>query len=226
MAIVTEDSSDASVSAYIDDVYRRGPWRLGWTYIYGQPESRRNPRIVTIGLNPGGGRDDRKWGDDAHLDQRHTPKIRNAYFDQPWGPGNTLTPLQRQLARLGDLNPDVPPNEWLSFQFVPFRSPGWAELADKKVAIALGTELLPWTLALAKPELIVGFGLAPIAKHLTAFLDAKLIESPLTGWGDIRAQVYSLPTSGRLVLLPHLSRYRVLGRGSFLDEKRLLSVDG
>ena len=226
MAPVAAGSSDDEVRGRIAEVYGRGLWSLGWTYIYGQAASRRSPQIVTIGLSPGGGRTDAAWAEDAHLDQGHTPGIVNAYFDQPWAPNNAPTPLQQQFAVLRALNPHVPTTDWLSFQFIPFRSPGWAGLPDKPAAIALGEELLPWTLATARPRLIVAFGVTPVAERLLSFLKASLVETCATGWGSTKARVHHSPVYGRIGLLPHLSRYRVLGRDRFADEARLLRAAG
>ncbi|MFD2579299.1 hypothetical protein ACFSTD_13420 [Novosphingobium colocasiae] len=144
---------------------------MGGRTFFGPSKSRLQPKLVTIGLNPGGGRTtDGGWAEDAHLSQDGAdPTVRNSYFDQPWGKDGAYTPLQRQIQLLVTRNySHVLPEEILSFQFVPFRSPSWTEMPKSSVAAAieLGNSLLGWTLGkLGHPEAVVCFGLKKMSAN-------------------------------------------------------------
>ncbi len=91
-------------------------------------------------------------------------------------------------------------------------------------AIELGSNLLDWTLAkIDEPKLVVGFGLSSVADGIIDWFEATHVNSISTGWGQTKAQVYSSPKARRLVLLPHLSRYRVLGRTQFERESEVFN---
>ena len=84
--------------------------------------------------------------------------------------------------------------------------------------------MLNWTLAkIDEPKLVVGFGLLSVADRIIDWFEATHVESIGTGWGHTKAQVYRTPKARRLVLLPHLSRYRVLGRTQFVRESEVFN---
>jgi len=223
---IHSNSSPTDVERWINDAYVRDGHDKGWTYIYGRLASRFQPEIVTIGLNPGGGRTDiYDWKSDSHLAQ-DVPfsDVTNAYFDQPWGSdGVSFTPLQQQIQLLrARYFPSTPLDKILSFQFIPFRSPTWSELpsGSYKKAIELGRELLDWTLAeIDRPKLVIGFGLSAVANHVIRWFDAhEVCDAIPTGWGSTSARIFDTPKAERFVLLPHLSRYQVIGRSQFTRE--------
>lgn len=180
-----------------------------------------------MGLNPGGGRGEDVWSDDAALSLEDQCNNVNAYFDQPWGNDGGFTPLQRQIQLLRDGHfPQVELKRLLSFQLIPFRSPSWSEFPaqSRQAAVEFGLKLMPWTLAHLRSDVpVIAFGLREMAPALVDWFEASNERRIPTGWGKIRATIYDTPKAQRLIFLPHLSRYRIFGRPQFVECDSLFS---
>ncbi|MEO5706629.1 MAG: hypothetical protein ABIT10_05485 [Alteraurantiacibacter sp.] len=181
--------------------------KLGWSLYYCPMAWARSARLATIGLNPGGGRDDgTDWARRTQLEDH----VGNSYLCQSWGTNGGKTVLQTQIARLLAVA-GVEQEDVVSLNVVPFRSPSWAELANKKAAVDFGLNLVSEALRSPRLRLIVGFGLSAIESRLVDRLGFVQQDRLPTGWGTIQAGRF-VRKEQTLLLLPHLSRFGVLGR--------------
>jgi hypothetical protein len=100
----------------------------------------------------------------------------------------------------------------LSGYFVPFRSPNWESLSKKEESVEVGKRLWMEVLKGDRLKTIIAFGKSPIDLHLPAMLAARLCATPAAGWGDQTIDVYRFGERGKLLLLPHLSRFALFNR--------------
>src|SRR5712691_5537573 len=105
----------------------------------------------------------------------------------------------------------VKPEDVLSGYLVPFRSPCWAALAQKAASIRFGMDAWQKILGKTKATTFIAFG-KDIAPHMNALLKTVWYEEHPAGWGDQTIDVYKLNAGGRLVILPHLSRFGLFNR--------------
>jgi len=217
--------SEDDVRRHIQREYDRAGYTLGWSYVASSRSSRERPGLVTIGLNPGGGKGQYDWANTCHLIYPDGEECINAYLDEDWTDGNGPTALQSQIKYMKDKYfPNISPEEMLSFQLVPFRSPSWEDLPPERsgCAIDLGFDLLDWTLAnLTNESTVVAFGLSSVEYRLAEWFDASERETFKAGWGNVTARVWNTPKARKLIFLPHLSRYKILGRPEFVEEARV-----
>ncbi len=224
MAHFSADDAPEKIAQCIDHEYEVGDHKFGWSYLYSALSSRLNPELVTIGLNPGGGDELHDWHSERSLSFEDHGAASNAYFDQSWGVG-TITPLQEQIQQLISLHfPTVVREKILSFQFVPFRSPSWAELGSPDQATRLGGSLLNWTLGhITTQTTVVVFGCGAVRERIEQWFDVLECEEYPTGWGKISASLCKSPKCKKLVFLPHLSRYQIIGRPEFMRSQELFA---
>lgn len=226
---INSASSADDVRERIQEYYDLHGFKLGWSYIFGPLSSRNDPCLVTIGLNPGGGRAPHPWEIDNHLAAQSDGSNRNSYFDDPWSKdGCSYTPLQKQIQKMhSEFFSRCLPENILSFQLTPFRSPSWAEFPGelKESALDLGIELLDWTLALVSPATpIVAFGVNPVRHRIMEWFGSGTAERVPTGWGKVCAEVCNTTRGNRLIFLPHLSRYQIFGRAEFVNSAKLFGA--
>jgi hypothetical protein len=206
--------------ASISDAYDRLGHRLGWRFLY-SPAKTLAPgtRLAFVGLNPGGR---------TYYPPMPSVEAGNAYRVERWGAGETLNPLQEQIALLYEeiarrcpgSSPVRLMDETLAVNFCPFRSPTWEMLARRVESVAFSRELWQRVLQVVEPRAIVCLGEMAM-RHLGEVLvahgarRAAPLELRPTGWGSVRYTLaaYESP-SGRtmLIRLPHLSRFRIFGR--------------
>lgn len=180
---------------------------LGWSLYYCPRSWVDTARLATIGLNPGGGRaDGTDWRNRCQLED----PVGNSYIVQRWGADGGKTTLQRQIATLFDLT-GVTEEEVVSLNAVPFRSPTWKCLGNRQAAVNFGLSLVGEALVSPRLRLVVGFGLSSIREELTRQLGFVFEDELDTGWGRIKARRYR-SADRTLLLLPHLSRFAILGR--------------
>lgn len=131
---------------------------LGWRFLY-SPARTFNPktRIVFIGLNPGG----RRFGPAE-------PSVEegNAYRVQPWGHGERLNSLQKQVCAFYSMLLKAVPggdvaklmDTTLSANFIPFRSASWARLRRRSESVQFARRLWTDILAFVRPDILVTMG--------------------------------------------------------------------
>lgn len=193
-----------------DDIqkeYERLGHEKGWTFM-ACPEARlRTAEVVLVGMNPGGGseRDQYKYGGTWDVPEG------NAYYVEKWAAGGGETAIQGQIKqwhRLLGLGED----ETLCPHFVPFRSPGWADLPRKAEAVEFGRRLWNGVLKASPASLFITMGKEP-GRQLAALLQAQHWATLPTGWGRQTIEVYDSPDGRRIVAMPHPSRFTLFGRG-------------
>ena len=192
---------------------------LGWRFLY-TPARTLAPGtpLLFAGLNPGGRRA-----------EPPAPSVEagNAYRVEPWGPEDRLNPLQLQVcglyeqvaAHLPGADRDTLMDSSLSANFCPFRSPSWAALPNRKGSVEFSEHLWARIFQVVAPPAILCLTELP-ARHFSTVLQRLGwteigVESAPVGWGSITYSIRTLRRAGResvVVRLPHLSRFRIIGR--------------
>lgn len=192
-----------ALRAAIEDACARGGYVLGWRLLYSPVATISRAQVAFIGLNPGG----------AAIDPDHAdlaPISGSAYVGESWrGCPAGESALQRQVrglfARL-----DVAPQDVLAGNLVPFRSQDWSSLPDKKGALTFGCAIWRELIAEARPSRIITMG-AVTYGQLSGALGGRNERRIACGWGNRTIGVCDVP-GARIVGLPHLSRYPIIGR--------------
>ncbi len=199
-----------SLKKSIEHKYSVGPYDLGWRFLYSPESTLKNAKVAFLGMNPGGDKNPENHAEFAM-------EAGSAYVLETWKekpPGEEK--LQMQVRKLFDML-GVEPSEVLTGNIVPFRSPSWSKLCDRKNASAFGLQLWDKVFKLTKPELTIAMGGEAI-KSTCAILNVKDCERVPVGWGNICAKKGSYE-GGTFVGLPHLSRFSIIGRSE--SEKAL-----
>ncbi|WP_017668278.1 hypothetical protein [Sandarakinorhabdus sp. AAP62] len=189
-------------SAQIDEAARRLGYRLGWRFMTCPAAWRHEAKLLLVTLNPGG-------------DLVHGPSWSqeegSAYLVESWdGCSRGASPLQRQVQAMFALA-GCAPEEAFSAHLVPFRSPSWSDLEHRQEALSFSRELWRWLLPQVSATRVVCLG-QEAGREIAALTGARDLEAMPTGWGNIQA--YRGPTAdGReLIILPHLSRFKLFNR--------------
>ncbi len=193
--------------AEIEAEYHRLGHTLGWRFVT-SPRRTVSPKthIVFLGLNPGG-KQDRPDHPSA------SSEAGSAYVVESWGEG--VEPgqdgLQQQVQALYEYL-SVEPDDVLSGQLVPFRSPSWDELPAKEESLRLGINVWRRVLDYVKPSMIIAMGKTVLRPSLHEILGApEATEVIPVAWGNITATADTY-SDCRLVSLPHLSRFGIMTR--------------
>jgi hypothetical protein len=186
---------------------------MGWRFLSSPAQTLMGARVAFIGLNPGGSEHD-----DNHGEFSMAPG-KSAYRDESWAgcnPGENK--LQKQVLALFDrLNEK--PEDVLSGNLVPFRSPNWASLKGSQKALEFGEELWREVLRKARPSFVVTMG-GEARDSVCRLLQIRNVKKTMVGWGNISASKGKF-SGGTFVGLPHLSRFGILNRpesSPYLDE--------
>ncbi|MEW8437166.1 MAG: hypothetical protein AB2689_03330 [Candidatus Thiodiazotropha taylori] len=188
--------------------YEQMDYMLGWRFLT-SPKSTvsRKTHSVFITLNPGG-------STISHEAQQESCEEGSSYLVEKWGsnaPGNA--PLQRQIQSLFN-NLDWNFEKVLSGQFVPFRSPSWAELPHRQSALKFGYQIWSKLLDVVQPSTVVVMSKSELRKPIRSILGTPQSSTNVgVGWGNITAGLDIYPNC-RLVSLPHLSRFQIIDRSA------------
>jgi hypothetical protein len=191
------------LKSLIEDEYVAGGYRLGWRLLYSPLDVLRVSRVAFIGLNPGG----------SHRPENHAEfamENGSAYAQEPWGsfrPGKA--PLQQQVLALVRLISERPESV-LAGNLVPFRSPSWDVLPDRRSALVFGKRIWSDILAEVRPQLVIAMG-GNVFSALGDILDVRATERIEVGWGSVCGERGEF-SNGTLVGLPHLSRFSIITR--------------
>jgi hypothetical protein len=213
--------------ARIEEAYTRLGHRIGWRFLT-SPRRTLAPttRIAFVTLNPGG---DHEPADHP----RASSEAGSAYVVEQWaGHVRGGAPLQRQVQMLfsriqnatGRPGPlaDFLSNEVLSAHFVPFRSPRFADLAQRAESLRFAEDLWSDLLKAWQPNLLLTIdteAYSRLGQVLVRSVGARKLDGARmnTGWGAYQAewQRYDLPGRTRrltLARLPHLSTFKLFSR--------------
>ena len=182
--------------------YQRLGHTLGWRFLTCPEKNIGTASVALITINPGGASFQApKWSVEGG----------SAYAIESWrgcDPGKEN--LQRQVIRMFEIM-DVKPDRVLSGYLVPFRSQDWNKLPKKSDSLRFGISLWREIFERTKVQTITAFGKAT-APYLTNILGASFHASHPAGWGTQTIDEYLFGSNRRLLVLPHLSRFRLFGR--------------
>ena len=176
----------------------------GYKFVYGPWKTLGTAEVAFLSLNPG------------KASPRHRDIIReiadergNTFeVEQP----TTVSPMNDQFLQLAQLL-DRQPSDILTGVVAPFRSDNWAGLIprQREGSLALGRRF--WNQPLSRPSLRLVIACSGEATRLvTDITGASLDGEAEAGWGNIKLRRYFSPLGKVIVQLPHLSRFRLLGR--------------
>ncbi|AKI02240.1 uracil DNA glycosylase superfamily protein [Hoeflea sp. IMCC20628] len=191
------------IEARISRAYEESGNTMGWRFLSSPVQTLQEARVAFIGLNPGGSKEDSSHG-------KFAMKEGSAYRDESWAdnpPGESK--LQKQILSLFDRLGEKPENV-LSGNLVPFRSPDWNSLKRPRSALKFGEDLWLSVLRDAKPSLVVTMGSLAI-DSVCRLLQVRDVRKTEVGWGSITACKGRF-NSGIFVGLPHLSRFGIMNR--------------
>lgn len=191
------------IEARIRRAYKESSNTMGWRFLSSPAQTLQGARVAFIGLNPGGSSED-----DNHAE--FAMKAGSAYRDESWAgclPGESK--LQKQVLALFERIGEKPENV-LSGNLIPFRSPDWKSLKEPQSAIEFGEELWSTVLRTAQPSLIVTMGSQAI-DSVSRLLQVREVQKIHVGWGNVTACKGQF-SGGTFVGLPHLSRFGIMNR--------------
>jgi hypothetical protein len=198
ITVPAQPTPEAIVTAY-----QQSGNRLGWRFLYSPAHVLEGSAVALIGLNPGG-RDE----DPTHA--RFAMTSGSAYVTESWhGYPIGASPLQQQVRLLfGKLG--VEPEDVLAGNIIPFRSPSKSALINASASLAFGREVWKAVIEKSSPELIVAMGKDAEGAIARTF-NLELVREEMVGWGSYAGRAYDWH-HGRVVALPHLSRFTIMNR--------------
>lgn len=192
------------VGGRIEAEYNARGYSSGWRLLYAPEATVLASEIAFIGLNPAG---DRDRPDHPRLATVSGSAYEQEMWDEGAGPGRSK--LQRQVRllfdRLGERAEDI-----LAGNLVPFRSASWSDLKDARIAVRFGQGIWAEILASSRPSLVITMG-EEASQAVAGLLGVHWDTHVPIGWGTLASRAGTFH-SGRLVTLPHLSRFSVIGR--------------
>lgn len=194
----------AYLRSRIEAEEKRLGFQLGWRLLASPLQVLDGAALAFIGLNPAGAV---KRPDHPDL----SVPSGNAYVNEirerakPAGCSGLQLQVRRLFTALGHA-----PETVLAGNFIPFRSQSRAQLRNFPAASAFGREIWADILARAKPPLIVSMG-RDVFDNMSQVLGAGPASTVSVGWGTIYARNARFP-GGRIIGLPHLSRFAIIGR--------------
>lgn len=190
-------------AANIELGYRKSGNRMGWRFLSCPATNLTGAKVAFVGLNPAGNASEDRDG-------YAMPKGKSAYRDESWGgkaPGQAV--LQQQVLALFDRLKQRP-EDVLSGQFIPFRSPRLDQLSNLQYSLRFGEELWTQVFSTAKPKLVVTLGFDTLP-HMQRILGVDQVEKIPVNWGNYCARRGRF-NSGTLIALPHLSTFKIMKR--------------
>ena len=161
----------------------------------------KNNRILLMGLNPGGKKDDF---------YHNVPSVEegSAYLLENWKKSGK-NQLQKQIIILFQML-DIDLNKTLASNFIPFRSQSYDKLPDKKRCRVFSMKLWGKILKRIPPKVILCNGIKTF-NHLKKIVDinSKNEKTIPINWGNIKIHFFQ-ENDILLVGLPHLSHFKFL----------------
>lgn len=186
----------------IANKYQQLGHTMGWRFLSCPEKNIDTASIALVTINPGGACfEEPKW----------SVEEGSAYRVEPWkgcDPGKET--LQQQVIRMFQIM-DVMPDKVLSGYLVPFRSQDWNKLRKKSESIQFGIDLWREVFKRANPRTVLAFGKG-ITPFMIKLLCATFHANHCAHWGQQTIDVYRFGSNQRLVVLPHLSRFRLFSR--------------
>jgi hypothetical protein len=205
-------SPDAFSPELIEAEYQRLSHDLGWRLFTCPIRNIETASVALITINPGGSKfEEPQWSVESG----------SAYELESWKgrpPGQEN--LQRQVRRMFEIM-NIPPAEVLSGYLVPFRSPRWQALPHKSASFHFGIRLWQEILKKAKVRTVIAFG-KDIAPQIVSLLNATALTEHPTGWGEQKIALYRIENDGSLIVLPHLSTFKLFSNKKYEGAFRVM----
>ncbi|GLT09504.1 hypothetical protein GCM10007928_17360 [Sulfitobacter porphyrae] len=198
-------------AANIEQSYEKSGNQMGWRFLSCPASNLTGAKVAFVGLNPAGNTPEDRDG-------FAMPEGRSAYRDESWGgkaPGQAV--LQQQVLALFDRLKQRP-EDVLSGQFIPFRSPRLNQLRNLQYCLNFGEKLWTQVFVEAKPKLVVTLGFDTLP-YMQRILGVDQIEKIPVEWGNYCARRGRF-SGGSLIALPHLSTFKIMKR-----EKSAVALD-
>lgn len=187
----------------IQTAYEQSGNECGWRFLCSHRSTMQTATVAFIGLNPGGN------APEPERDGFDMSEGTTAYTHESWGgaaPGESK--LQKQVIavfeRLGQRPEDV-----LSGNLIPFRSPEIAALKSPEFSREFGESLWREILAQAPVDTVVTMG-ADARDAVWRMLGAINVQKVSYQWGKETASKARSQSGHRLIALPHLSRRQIM----------------
>ncbi|MEZ5792142.1 MAG: hypothetical protein R3D34_15650 [Nitratireductor sp.] len=198
----------ARIEQQIEARYLERRERLGWRLLSSPLSTIDTAEIAFIGINPGG----------STADPEHdglSVEAGSAYRIESWSgfsPG--FAPLQRQVLEFFELL-GVEPDDVLSGNLIPFRSPRAIALAGYKEAARFGTEIWRQILARSQARLLVCMG-NDVTRLISALVNVDSCKAMNSGWGNVSLKIGE-NEQYKILGLPHLSTFKLMSRSNCVD---------
>jgi hypothetical protein len=176
--------------------------KLGWRLLTCPSTNLRTAPCVLVTLNPGG----RSFEAPSVQVEGGSAYELESWKEKPAGEEKLQIQVRRMLEVAG-----FKPAEVLSGYLVPFRSPDWKTLSNKKESIKFGITIWQEILKNSPARIIFAFG-KDTGEHVAGVLDQKDRRQVRAEWGDLTIDLYRTTNGTKLIVLPHLSRYSLFGR--------------
>lgn len=176
---------------------------IGWRLLYSPLDTLSTARVAFVGLNPG----------ESEEDEAHATLAMDrgsAYTDECWKnrpPGQQK--LQVQVQHVFRTVREHP-SRVLAGNLIPFRTAKVADLPDLPAALQFGTDLWLDIINRGNVQTIVTMG-RQAGDALTSALGVREQRRIPVGWGSVSG-VAATWARGKLIGLPHLSRFAIMGR--------------
>lgn len=192
-------------AAMIEAEHNRLGHRLGWRFLYGPERNLKTAEVAVISLNPGGD----SYEPPAWSCETGSAYVHESWKERPPGTENHQVQIRRMLDLL-----HVSPENVVAGTFIPFRSPRWKDLANRRASIAFGERLWRWALAGSKVTTIVAVGRAGGLDKLVCDMTQcrTLLQEMPAGWGDQKLRKYTNGDGRIVVSIPHVSQFKIFGR--------------
>lgn len=202
--MISNEAFCADLRQRIVQAYARSGNEMGWRLLASPAQVLDGAEVAFIGLNPGGNYQPADHGE-------FCMSAGSAYVVETWGASSNAgeSPLQIQVRSLFK-RLCVEPDQVLAGNLVPFRSPSWSRLARPDFSLSFGEEIWAEILQRACPKLIIGMGhetFDPLSRIVRVSAEKRVS----VGWGKVSAKSASFE-GGKLVVLPHLSRFSIITR--------------
>ncbi len=193
------NSEDSFSSAEIQAEHERLGHKLGWRLFTCPVRNIETALVALVTINPGGSKfEEPQWSVEAG----------SAYELESWKncpPGQEN--LQRQVRRMFEIM-NITPADVLSGYLVPFRSQRWQALPHKSTSIHFGIKIWREIFKRSSVRTVIAFG-KDIAPQMVSLLNATSLSEYPTGWGEQKISAYQFGQGGSLVVLPHLSTFKL-----------------
>lgn len=174
----------------------------GFKFVCGPWSTLSSARVAFLSLKPG------RPPDDADL-RVVSDERGNSYRVER---ATTKSPITEQFLALAEMLGEEPDAILAGF-VAPFRAIAWADLDTRQQEEALALGRAFWTDPLNRADLKLIIACSREAAELVCAITRAVPELEVTaGWGNLKLLRHRTPDGRKIVHLPHLSRFRLLGR--------------